>query len=154
MEILATKNFIIRNFNVNDTDFDGDDISLKGIGSFKRSIAESYNDELDSEGDKLFVVEFHSLLVGFVAIRLVKPLIFLTFLLSSPFDGRIYSQELLIEMVKFLHEQYPYREINVVVNKTDDVKINILKVLGFKIKPNTSESFVSYSLFLPNKNKK
>ncbi|HBF67720.1 MAG TPA: hypothetical protein DDW20_00140 [Firmicutes bacterium] len=156
MEIFSTKNLIIRNF-VDDDLVIANEHHIFGDGildDVKETIKNSFNDDLDSDGEKHFAVTLKGALIGQIGVDIRKLAITISKNIIDQYDTRIINQELLLTLVKYLHMIYPHREIICYLGRFDLKNRGVLEMLGFVRKNLDKEKGIyTYSLFKPNPRK-
>lgn len=156
MEIFSTKNILVRNFEDSDINFLNEHNIFGDIvfDDIKAIIEHSFNDDLDSEGEKHFAVVFKDELIGQIEVDIKKLVITISKNIIDKYDTRIINQELLLTLVKYIHLTYPHREIITYTGRFDLKNRGILEMLGFTRKNLDKEKGIyTYSLFHSNPKK-
>ena len=157
MELLSSKLISIRNFTEDDVKYiekfiDGDNNGV--FAEYKQIIASSLNDDFDQEGEKHFAIDKNGELIGQLSLTFEKPYIYLSYALNSEYETRIYIQELLVLVIKYLHMIYPHRQIITTADKFNLVARSVIENFGFtRQSVDKTTNTYTYSLFVPNPNK-
>lgn len=159
MVIFFTKNLVIRNLKEEDIDalIDIHELSnndYEEVMELKESINKSKNDDFNSEGVKRFAIDKNEKMIGTLDLAFDKPYISFSYEFINKEDTRVNAQELITMLVKYLHNIYKYREINIVANKFDYKKRSLLENLSFKRSSlDLQSNMYTYSIFVINPNK-
>ncbi len=145
------RNFVDEDLDIiNEHHIFGDSI----VSDVKEIIQNSFNDDLDSDGEKHFAVTQNGSLIGQIGVNIQKLAITISKNIIDQYDTRIINQELLLTLVKYLHMIYPHREIICYLGRFDLKNRGVLEMLGFVRKNLDKEKGIyTYSLFKPNPHK-
>ncbi len=159
MDIIESKNFLIRNYTGDDLPIlnklmEEETSSLEDRNEFLTTFHNSFNDDLDCDGEKNFAIEKDKQIVGRLSLYLNSPYIYLSFTLYKPHDTRTFYQELILVVVTYLHKLYSHRQIITYSSKFDLLIRSVLENYGFIIKSiDKNSNIYEYSIFVANPSK-
>ena len=159
MELINGKLINIRTFEEKDLNYIGQFISSEAnnkavLEEYQNVIASSYEDDFDGEGEKHFAIDKEGELIGQLTLIFEKPYIYFSYTLNSEYDTRIYIQDLVLSLIKYLHLIYHHRQIITTLDKFNLVARAVVENLGFERKSiDKLANTYTYSIFVPNPNK-
>lgn len=156
MEIIVTKNLIIRNYTDSDIALlkKLDEENVENVDETMNLLKDSFNDDLDSDGEKHFAIEMNGNLIGRLDVNIQKLVIHFSHFILPNYETRQVIQELVINVVKYLHILYHHRELTTYAERFDLKTRGVLETLGFTRKfLDKEKELYTYSLFVPNPHK-
>ena len=129
--------------------------SEENIDNFLHSfINNNFDGDILSEGDKILGIEEGRNLIGAISLKLAKPSIYLDALILPKYDNRKIVTDVLLTIVKYLHNIYKHRNIIVKSRKNDYAHRQVIEYLGFKrVEIDKENGIYIYNIFVPNPNK-
>ena len=129
--------------------------SEENIDNFLHSfINNNFDGDILSEGDKILGIEEGGNLIGAISLKLAKPSIYLDALILPKYDNRKIVTDVLLTIVKYLHNIYKHRNIIVKSKKNDYAHRQVIEYLGFnRVEIDKENGIYIYNIFVPNPNK-
>lgn len=156
MILIESSHFVIRNYEQDDFSelrrlMNLENSSDDAEDEFIKIATDNFECDFLSEGEKTLAISSGDALIGRFSVILQSPSIYISYQFYESHDNRANIQELILVVVKHLHNLYPHREIIIYVAKYDLRRRSIVENFGFEIKSiNKVSNIYEYSLFKPN----